>query len=147
MSERLMRAAVLAGPERIEVKQVPVPDVGPGMMEIEVKACGVCGSDVHMWKAGHGWGPMAQAKDFIMGHEFCGVVTHPGDGPFEVGERVTFWANLYCGECDMCRAGQEQLCRAVNGQNYIGFVYDGAYAERFVGPWRNAYPLPDTVSD
>ena len=69
MSDQMMRAAVLAGPERIEVKQVPVPDVGPGMMEIEVKACGVCGSDVHMWKAGHGWGPMAQAKDFIMGHE------------------------------------------------------------------------------
>ena len=147
MFNQMMRAAVLAGPERIEVKQVSVPDVGPGMIEIAVKACGVCGSDVHMWKAGHGWGPMAQAKDFIMGHEFCGVVTHPCDGPFEVGERVTFWANLYCGECDMCRAGQEQLCREVNGQNYMGFVCDGAYAERFVGPWRNAYRLPDTVSD
>lgn len=47
----------------------------------------------------------------------------------------------------MCRAGQEQLCRAVNGQNYMGFVCDGAYAERFVEPWRNAYRLPDTVSE
>ena len=106
MSEMTTRAAVLAGSQRIEVKQVPVPKVGPGMMEIAVKACGVCGSDVHMWKAGHGWGSKAQAKDFIMGHEFCGTVTEPGDGPFKVGERVTFWANLYCGKCECAARGR-----------------------------------------
>ena len=84
---------------------------------------------------------------FILGHEFCGVVTDPGDSPFAVGDRVTFWANLYCGQCDMCQAGQEQLCREVNGTNYIGFVCNGAYAEQFVGKASNAYRLPDTVSD
>ena len=82
-----------------------------------------------------------------MGHEFCGVVEDPGTSDFEVGDRVVFWANLYCGECDMCRAGQEHLCREVNGTNYIGFVCNGAYAEKFVGPARLAYKLPDTVSD
>lgn len=60
---------------------------------------------------------------------------------------MTFWANLYCGQCDMCQAGQEQLCREVNGTNYIGFVCNGAYAEQFVGKASNAYRLPDTVSD
>lgn len=64
-----------------------------------------------------------------------------------MGDRVVFWANLYCGECDMCRGGQEHLCREVNGTNYIGFVCNGAYAEKFVGPARLAYKLPDTVSD
>lgn len=141
-----MRAAVLTGPGQIEMKEVPVPEMRPGMIEIQVSACGVCGSDIHMWKTGKGWGP-DDGIDFNMGHEFCGVVTDAGDSSFQVGDRVTFWANLYCGECDMCRAGKEQLCRDVNGTNYIGFVCNGAYADKFVGKAKNAYKLPDTVSD
>ena len=74
-------------------------------------------------------------------------ILDPGTSDFQVGDRVVFWANLYCGECDMCRAGQEHLCREVNGTNYIGFVCNGAYAEKFVEPARLAYRLPDTVSD
>ena len=140
-----MRAAVLTGPRQIELKTVPVPQLQPGQIEIQIPACGVCGSDIHMWQAGKGWGKDMQ--DFVMGHEFCGVVTNPGDSTFKSGDRVTFWANLYCGECDMCREGQEHLCRDVNGTNYIGFVCNGAYAERFVGKAKNAYLLPDAVSD
>lgn len=145
MEQRTMKAAVLTGPTQVQIQTVPVPDVGPGEIEIAVSACGVCGSDIHMWKTGRGWAD--QDGEFHMGHEFCGVVTNPGDSDFKAGDRVTFWANLYCGECDMCRAGQEQLCRDVNGTNYIGFVCNGAYAERFVGKASNAYKLPDTVSD
>lgn len=141
-----MKAAVLVGPERIEVKGVPLPKLAPGMILIRVSACGVCGSDVHMWKAGAGWSDEA-IPDFRMGHEFCGVVVDPGDSHFATGDRVTFWANMYCGRCDMCRAGQEHLCREVGGKNYIGFVCNGAYAEYFAGPARYAYKLPDTVSD
>lgn len=146
MGQEMMKAAVLVGPSQIEIKNVPVPPVGPGQIEIEVSACGVCGSDVHMWKAGEGWGEK-DGSDFVMGHEFCGVVTNPGDSEFKEGDRVVFWANLYCGECDMCLSGQEQLCRYVDGTNYIGFVCNGAYAEKFVGRSSNAYLLPDTVSD
>lgn len=145
MEKRMMKAAVLVGPGQIVVKEVPVPEVGLGEIEIKVSACGICGSDVHMWKSGKGWGN--QDGDFFMGHEFCGVVTNPGDSDFHVGDRVVFWANLYCGECDMCKAGQEQLCRDVNGTNYIGFVCNGAYADYYVGKASNAYLLPDTVSD
>lgn len=50
-------------------------------------------------------------------------------------------------KCDMCKNGQEQLCRDVNGTNYIGFVCNGAYADYYVGKASNAYLLPDTVSD
>lgn len=145
MTQEMMKAAVLTGPKQIEIKNVPVPPVLPGQMEIKVSACGVCGSDIHMWKSGKGWAE--QDGDFWMGHEFCGVVTNPGDSNFKVGDRVTFWANLYCGKCDMCMAGQEQLCREVNGTNYMGFVTNGAYAEKFVGKHSNAYLLPDSVSD
>lgn len=146
MSQRMMKAAVLTGPKNIQIKSFPVPEVGPGMMEIDVSACGVCGSDIHMWKSGEGWGDR-DSSGFIMGHEFCGVVTNPGDSNFNIGDRVTLWANLYCGKCDMCRAGKEHLCREVNGTRYIGFVCNGAYAEKFVGPYSNAYLLPDSVSD
>lgn len=141
-----MKAAVLVGPEKIEVRDVPLPKPGPGMILIRVSACGVCGSDVHMWKAGAGWSD-DDIPDFHMGHEFCGVVVDPGDSDFAKGDRVTFWANMYCGRCDMCRQGREHLCREVRGKNYIGFVCNGAYAEYFAGPARYAYKLPDTVSD
>ncbi len=145
MGQKYMKAAVLTGPKQIQIKEVPVPAVGPGEIEIQVSACGVCGSDVHMWKSGKGWAEFD--GDFWMGHEFCGVVTNPGNSNFKKGDRVVFWANLYCGKCDMCQAGQEQLCREVNGTNYIGFVCNGAYAEYYVGRASNAYLLPDTVSD
>lgn len=145
MSET-MKAAVLTGPQKIEIKEVAVPEARPGEIEIKVSACGVCGSDIHMWKAGKGWGK-GEMPDFTMGHEFCGVVTKANGSRFKEGDRVVFWANLYCGECDMCRAGQEHLCREVDGTNYIGFVCNGAYAEKFVGKAKNAYLLPDAVSD
>lgn len=142
----MMKAAVLTGVQTVEIKQIPIPDLKAGEMEIKISACGVCGSDIHLWKAGKGWSK-EDIPNFTMGHEFCGVVTNPGDSKFKVGDRVTFWANLYCGECDMCRQGLEHLCRAVNGTNYIGFVCNGAYAEYFVGKASNAYLLPDSVSD
>lgn len=140
-----MKAAMLTGAQNIEIKELPVPELNEGEIEIKVSACGVCGSDIHMWKAGKGWGK--NMKDFVMGHEFCGVVTNPNGSDFNIGDRVVFWANLYCGECDKCRAGLEHLCRDVNGTNYIGFVCNGAYAEKFVGKAKNAYRLPDSVSD
>ena len=146
MTSETMKAAVLVGPQKIEIREVPVPAVTPGTMKIRVSSCGVCGSDIHMWKQGKGWNPNPD-PDFHMGHEFCGVVVDPGDSIFAIGDRVTFWANLYCGTCDMCRIGKEHLCRNVHGTNYIGFVCNGAYAEYFVGRSRNAYRLPDSVSD
>ena len=141
-----MKAAVLAGPSRIEVKEVAMPEMAPGMIMIRVSTCGVCGSDIHLWKEGKGWSDKP-IPDFHMGHEFCGTVVDAGDSGFKIGERVVFWANLYCGKCDMCVAGKEHLCREVHGRNYIGFVCNGAYAEYFAGPAKNAYRLPDSVSD
>lgn len=50
-----MKAAVLVGPQKIEIKDIPRPEVHSGEMEIKISACGVCGSDIHMWRAGKGW--------------------------------------------------------------------------------------------
>lgn len=55
MAENTMKAGVLVGPGEVRIMDVPVPDMAPGMMRIRVRACGVCGSDIHMWKAGKGW--------------------------------------------------------------------------------------------
>ncbi len=146
MSEQqMMTGAVLAGPSRLEVKQILLPKAGFGELLIKVNSCGVCGSDIHMWKQGKPWGE--GLTDFVLGHEFCGTVVDPGDSKFKSGDRVTFWANLYCGQCDMCRQGLEHLCRAVGGKNYIGFVCNGGYAQYFKGPAKNAYLLPDSVTD
>lgn len=142
----MMKAAVLKGEENIEVKEISVPELKDDSLEIKVSACGVCGSDIHMWKAGKGWAK-DENSDFVMGHEFCGVVTNEGKSDFKKGDRVVFWANLYCGKCDMCQEGKEHLCRSVNGTNYIGFVCNGGYAEKFVGKYKNVYKLPDNVSD
>lgn len=68
MAQEMMRAAVLSGPRRIELKDVPVPPVTPGTLKIRVSTCGVCGSDIHMWQAGRGWSP-TPLEDFHMGHE------------------------------------------------------------------------------
>ena len=141
-----MKAAVLDGVKNIVIKDIPVSELKEEQIEIKVSAVGVCGSDVHLWKQGKGWNPNQQG-DFVMGHEFCGVVTQTKSDKFKVGDRVTFWANLYCGECDMCKQGLEHLCREVNGTNYIGFVCNGAYSEKFVGDAKRAYKLPDNVSD
>lgn len=146
MKQERMKAGVLTGARQIEIRNVPVPEMAPGMLKIRVSACGVCGSDIHMWKAGKGWSS-EPIDNFCMGHEFCGVVVDPGDSNFQIGDRVTFWANLYCGKCDMCQVGKEHLCREVHGTNYIGFVCNGGYAEYFVGKAGNAYKLPDAVSD
>lgn len=77
MAEGMMRAGVLVGPRQIETREVPIPQAGPGEMQIRVSTCGVCGSDIHMWKTGKGWSP-TPIPNFHMGHEFSGVVTDPG---------------------------------------------------------------------
>lgn len=87
MTREMMTAGVLTGPRRVEIRQVPVPPVTPGMLKIRVSACGVCGSDIHLWQAGRGWNTEPIA-DFHMGHEFCGVVVDPGDSDLQTGERV-----------------------------------------------------------
>ena len=136
---------------RLEEVELELP-LGPGMVEVEVANCGVCGSDI----AEYAHGPFAirskphslsgQAPPVTLGHEFSGRVTAVGEGVTEVavGERVAADACWRCGHCRACRAGRYNLC-AQSGS--IGLCSDGAFAPRVRFPAYCAVPLPDSVSD
>ena len=120
-----MRAAVYHGPREIAVETVPVPDVGPADLLIRVRECGICGSDVHSYKAG-----MYIRPGQIMGHEFMGVAEAVGENVegIEVGGRVTGFSLGVCGECYWCSRGQYVLCPKLF-ENSTGYGRPGAFAE------------------
>lgn len=123
----------------------PVPDPGPGELRIAVRACGICGSDLHGMDGSSG----RRIPPIVMGHEASGVVDALGDGVhgWARGERVTFDSTVWCGECGYCREGRVNLCdsRQVIGVSCEEFRRDGAFAEFVVVPARIVHRLPDGV--
>jgi (R,R)-butanediol dehydrogenase/meso-butanediol dehydrogenase/diacetyl reductase len=127
-------------------------DLGPGMIEVAVSYCGICGSDV----AEYAVGPYAirprphalsgQAPPVTLGHEFAGRVVDVGPGVIDVkvGDRVAADACWRCGECEACMSGDYNRC--LKGGS-IGLCSDGAFAPRIRFPAYAAVPLPDAVSD
>ena len=109
-------------------------------MLVEVKACGICGTDVHIF---HGNYPVKYP--LIPGHEFSGVVCAVGDGVtgIGVGERVAVDPNNACGQCSYCRRGRVNLCKNLDP---VGVTRDGGFAEYCRVPAARVYPLPDSVS-
>lgn len=136
---------------RLEEVDLELP-LGPGMIEVQVAYCGVCGSDI----AEYAHGPFAirakphslsgQAPPVTLGHEFSGRVAAVGEGVTEVavGDRVAADACWRCGHCRACRVGRYNLC-AQSGS--IGLCSDGAFAPRVRFPAYCAVPLADNVSD
>ena len=128
------------------VREVPVPDPGPGEARLEVLATAICGSDRHIWH----WDPSVRhmiRPPRIYGHEFCGRVDAVGRGGAETGlssgDYVSAEMHVTCGTCDRCRAGQGHICR---NTEIIGFHHDGAFAEYVIVPVRNVVRLdPKTV--
>ena len=120
-----MRAAVYLGPEKIELRTVPIPEPVDGEILVKVRAATTCGTDVKTYRRGHPKFP----PPFIFGHEFGGDVVKVGDGVqnFREGMRVT--ANVFaeCGECFYCKRGQGNICS--------NLVYNfGAFAEYMIIP-------------
>src|SRR6187200_2099852 len=103
-----MKALVLTAYKEFELQDVPEPQVGPKDVLLEVKACGICGSDVHGMDGSTG----RRRPPIIMGHEAAGVVAEVGSRVqgWTVGDRVTLDSTIYCGHCDYCRAGLINLC-------------------------------------
>ena len=141
-----MKALVLTRYNHFEVKEVSEPQVGPQEVLIEVRACGICGSDVHGMDGSSG----RRIPPIIMGHEASGVIARVGDlvSQWQVGNRVTFDSMISCGECPFCRRGRINLCdsRQVLGVSCEEFRRDGAFAEYVCVPQNILFALPDGLS-
>ncbi|WP_067936028.1 zinc-dependent alcohol dehydrogenase family protein [Alicyclobacillus kakegawensis] len=135
-----MKAVVVHAPHRASVETVPYPVPGPGEVTIQVKACGICGTDYHIFE-----GEFLSPYPIIPGHEFSGVVHELGDGVSElaVGDRVTVDPTLYCGSCDRCLTNRFNQCR---NWGALGNTTDGAMAEFVKVPVKNVVKIPDTMS-
>ena len=135
-----MRAAVSTSEEPwLAVTELPDPVPGPGQLVLQVDACGICGSDLHMAAA---W---AQAG-LVYGHEFCGTVVDTGADVtgFREGSRVVGFPLLGCGRCVACLSGSTAKCRDVQ---LVGIQRPGAYAEYVSVSAQDSFPLPDELSE
>ncbi len=131
-----MRAARLHAPGTMLVEDVPRPTPGPNDLLVRVEACGICGSDRHMFR-----GEYPTAKPVTLGHEFSGIVEAVGAAVDDVavGARVTGDPNISCGQCDYCRTGRPNLCASLSP---IGVMRDGGFAEYVLVPAAQAAILP-----
>jgi len=142
-----MRAVIIDAPGIIRVDNVPDPTPRPDEVLVRVGACGICGTDLHIID---GDSPLARYP-IIPGHEFAGEVVALGSDVAQrygkenitVGSRIAVEPNLYCGHCDSCRTGHENLCL-----NYaaLGVTTNGAVAQYVTVPVAKAYALPDNMS-
>jgi L-iditol 2-dehydrogenase len=125
---------------------MPKPQVGTGDVLIQVKACGICGSDVHGMDGSSG----RRIPPVIMGHEAAGLIVETGESVsgWQVGERVTFDSTVYCGECFFCRRGEINLCdnRRVLGVSCDEYRQHGAFAEYIAVPQHILYRLPPELT-
>lgn len=141
-----MKALLLTAPSVLELTEFPQPEIGPDDVLVRVRACGICGSDIHGWDGSSG----RRRPPLIMGHEASGEIARVGPWVtrWKAGDRVTFDSTIYCGECAFCRAGQVNLCdnRRVVGVSPLEYKQHGAFAEYVALPERILYRLPDTLT-
>jgi L-iditol 2-dehydrogenase len=140
-----MKALVLSAYKHLDIEDVPVPQPDADELLIRIRACGICGSDVHGYDGSTG----RRIPPIVMGHEAAGVVESVGRDVtrFRPGDRVTFDSTVYCGRCFYCDRGQVNLCdhREVIGVSTPMFRRMGAFAEYVTVPARIAYMLPDSM--
>ena len=141
-----MRALLLEEYNELKLTDVPMPEFGNEDVLIRVKACGICGSDVHGYDGSTG----RRIPPLIMGHEAAGIVHSAGRDvqSFKPGDRVTFDSTISCGACRFCAAGAVNLCekRQVLGVSCGEYRRNGAFAEYVSVPARIVYALPDEFS-
>jgi propanol-preferring alcohol dehydrogenase len=138
-----MRAAVVTGFDKpLEIRDVPVPEPGPGQVLVRIEASGLCHTDIH---AARGDWPVKPTPPFIPGHEGVGIVERRGPDVSEhdVGDRVALpWLGHACGSCEYCVSGWETLCEA---QLNTGYALDGGHAEFAVAEAKYAVRVPDGI--
>ncbi|OYP34362.1 galactitol-1-phosphate 5-dehydrogenase [Rhodopirellula sp. MGV] len=140
-----MKAMLLTEYKNLEVTEFDDPTVGPKDLLIQVRACGICGSDIHGYDGSTG----RRIPPLVMGHEAAGVVTEVGSEvtDFKVGDHVTFDSTVSCGECFHCRRGEINLCdnRMVLGVSCGEYRRHGAFAEKVAVPQHICYRLPEEM--
>ncbi|OJU03256.1 MAG: dehydrogenase [Rhizobium sp. 63-7] len=137
-----MRAAVLTAPKRFEIRQVPVPDIGPEDVLVQVARTGICGTDIHIFNGHYA----ADRLPLVPGHEFCGTIAECGSNirHLAVGARVVVDINIGCGTCFWCRRNEVLNCAEVT---QVGIGRDGAFAEFVAVPARLAIPVVADIAD
>ena len=141
-----MKALELIGPSEFELVDKDVPQPGDHEVLVRVKACGICGSDIHGANGSSG----RRIPPIVMGHEGAGEVVSVGDrvSGFAAGDRITFDSTVYCGDCHYCNRGRNNLCdnREVMGVSCGEFRRHGAFAEYVCVPSHIVYQLPEDLS-
>jgi 2-desacetyl-2-hydroxyethyl bacteriochlorophyllide A dehydrogenase len=143
-----MRAVVIEKPRSFQIKQLPNPKPGEGEVTLEVKACCVCGTDIHLLDGEF----KGSVYPLIPGHEFSGIVKETGPRVTHVkpGDRAAVEPFMACGYCYFCKTGKTNQC--LNGMvighsaSKEGFRLDGGFSETVVVPAKNLIPLADHVS-
>ena len=135
----MMRAVRLEATGRLHLQEVEKPLPGGGELLIRIEACGICGTDRHLF---HGEFPAS--PPVTLGHEFTGIVEKVGPdvGGFREGMRITVDPNIACGRCPQCQRGKINLCENLQA---IGIHRDGGFAEHAVIPEKQAFALPDDI--
>jgi L-iditol 2-dehydrogenase len=135
-----MQAAVIAAPGRAVVETRDTPHAAPGEVVVQVAACGVCGTDVHLLHGG-----FRAHYPLLPGHEFSGTVVEAGAGVthLAVGDRVVIDPNIACGQCPYCRRGLIHFCENLTA---LGVDLPGGFAEYSVLPAAQAYRVPESLS-
>ena len=139
-----MRAMVFTGPgSPLREAELRGPEPGPGQVRLNVQACAVCRTDLHIVD-----GELADPKlPLVLGHQIVGLVSEVGEGAsrFSVGERVGVpWLGWTDGTCRFCRSGRENLC---DRAKFTGFQIDGGFAEETVADERYCLRMPESYSD
>lgn len=138
-----MKGLVYTAPEQLKIQEVPKPEPGKGEVLVKIRACGICGSDVHGYLGLTG----RRTPPMIMGHEFCGEVVALGEDAkaLKAGDRVAVYPVDYCGECKMCRQGDVHLC--LNKRAFGVLDVNGAFAQYISIPEKCCFPIADEISD
>lgn len=138
-----MKAGVFYSKNDLRIEEIPKPSPKAGEVLIKVKACGICGTDVHIYNGDKGCFPTPAGT--VLGHEFSGIVEAVGEGVKEikVGDRVCVDPNKLCGDCYYCKSGIGHFCENMIG---IGTGVNGGFAEYCAVPQSQVYKIADSTS-
>lgn len=136
----MIAARLNDGASGLQLEDVPIPEPGYGECLVEVAACGLCGSDLHILD-----GSVSASRPLTLGHEAAGTVRDVGEGVLgiSVGDRVFIDPIVVCGHCAYCRSGRPNICPR---RQVLGLDRDGALAELVALPFTNLIPLPDQLT-